>query len=63
VIGMQSISTPRCASASLTAVAMHAGAPIVPPSPIPFAPVSENCDGVSRWRISIGGISDAVGTR
>src|SRR3954451_3513577 len=63
VIGMRSISAPRWASASLTAVAMHAGAPIVPPSPMPLAPVSENCDGVSRWRISMSGISQEVGTR
>jgi hypothetical protein len=60
---MLSTSIPRCATASATALAMHAGAPIMPPSPIPFAPVCENCDGVSRWRISIRGISHAVGTR
>ena len=54
---------PRWATASATAVATHAGAPIVPPSPIPLAPVSENSDGVSRWSISTRGISPAVGTR
>ncbi len=48
VIGMSSISTPRCASASDTAFAIAAGAPIMPPSPIPLAPVAECVDGVSR---------------
>jgi hypothetical protein len=62
-MGNASTSMSRCESASATALAMAAGAPMVPPSPIPLAPVSENSQGVSRWSISMGGISVVVGTR
>ena len=54
---------PAPASASLTALSTAAGAPMVPPSPMPLAPVSLNADGVSRWTISMGQISAAVGAR
>ena len=54
---------PRWPTASATAVAMQPGAPMVPPSPIPLAPVSECSEGVSRCSISTVGISRAVGTR
>src|SRR5690242_13180076 len=50
-------------SASLTALRTAAGAPIVPPSPMPLAPVSLNREGVSRWTMSTGHISAAVGAR
>src|ERR1700730_14865516 len=50
-------------SASLIAFSTAAGAPIVPPSPMPFAPVSLNADGVARCTISIGHSSAAVGAR
>src|SRR5689334_4637880 len=50
-------------SASLIAFSTAAGAPIVPPSPMPFAPVSLKADGVSRCTISIGHSSAAVGAR
>src|SRR5262249_5567509 len=38
VIGMSICLTPRCQSASTTALTMAAGAPTVPESPTPFAP-------------------------
>ena len=50
-------------SASLIAFSTAAGAPIVPPSPMPFAPVSLKANGVSRCTISIGHSSAAVGAR
>ena len=50
-------------SASLMAPRTAAGAPIVPPSPIPLAPVSLNRDGVCRWTMSMSHISAAVGAR
>ncbi|MFD0648521.1 hypothetical protein ACFQ2Y_07435 [Streptomyces malaysiensis subsp. malaysiensis] len=57
-----SSSTPVGRSASLTALSTAAGAPMVPPSPAPFAPVSVKAQGVSRWWITTSGISCAVGT-
>src|SRR4029450_6679240 len=63
VMGSRSTSTPRCERASVTALATAAGAPMVPPSPIPFAPVSLNSQGVCRWKISTAGISVEDGTR
>ena len=61
--GMWSKLVPVPAIASLTAFSTAAGAPIVPPSPIPLAPVSLCADGVSRWVISTGHSSAAVGAR
>ena len=62
--GMWSKLAPSApASASLTALSTAAGAPIVPPSPMPLAPVSLCADGVSRWTISTGQSSAAVGAR
>ena len=40
VIGISKIPTPNGASASETALSTAAGAPIVPPSPTPLAPVT-----------------------
>src|SRR6202011_761663 len=40
VIGRRSIDTPSGRSASLTALAIAAGGPMAPPSPIPFWPNS-----------------------
>src|SRR5258708_22969681 len=49
VAGSSSIEMPKGASASLMALRIAAGAPIVPPSPRPFALVIENAsDWVSR---------------
>ena len=39
VIGMSMFRTPRCHSASTTALAIAGGAPTVADSPIPFAPI------------------------
>src|SRR5690606_29968749 len=62
VMGVSSSSTPVGRSASLTALSTAAGAPMVPPSPAPLAPVSVNADGVCRWWRRTSGISWAVGT-
>src|SRR5579864_6859204 len=48
VAGISSIATPRWASASLTALRIAAGAPIVPPSPRPLACVTEAAVGVAK---------------
>src|SRR5215468_1918829 len=61
--GMWSKLTPVPLSASLTALSTHPGAPIMPPSPMPLAPLSLKADGVCRWITSTGHISAAVGTR
>src|SRR5579859_5757899 len=61
--GMWSKLTPVPASASLTAFSTVAGAPIMPPSPMPLAPLSLDADGVCRWITSTGHISAAAGTR
>src|SRR5690606_34085733 len=62
VMGVLSSSVPVPRSASLTAFSTAAGAPMVPPSPAPLAPVSVNAQGVSRWSMPTSGISWAVGT-
>src|SRR5262245_15720135 len=49
VAGISSISTRNGESASLIALITAAGAPIVPPSPNPFALVIEFTLGVSMW--------------
>src|SRR5215471_5476540 len=46
--GMRPTLAPTCASASLTAFSTAPGAPMVPPSPIPFAPVGVLGVGVQR---------------
>src|SRR5262249_27007076 len=61
VAGISLISTPNGAIASLMALSTAAGAPMVPPSPTPFARVMVASLIVSRWCSSIGGISRAVG--
>src|SRR5216683_4387311 len=61
VAGHSSIETPNGASASLMALRIAAGAPMAPPSPRPLAFVTEASVRVSRWWISMGGISWAVG--
>ena len=57
VAGISSIEMPNGESASLTALRIAAGAPIVPPSPRPLAPVRDDAAGVSMWCSSIAGIS------
>src|SRR5712692_437335 len=49
-------------SASEIALVMAGGAQIAPPSPTPRK-LTGLIGGVSRWSISMGGISTAVGTR
>src|SRR6202049_3341693 len=61
VIVSSKISAPGGASASARALAMAAGAPIVPPSPIPRKPPTVDGDFASRWTVSIDGTSLAVG--
>src|SRR6516165_3048376 len=61
--GMRPTLAPTCASASLTAFSTAAGAPMVPPSPIPLAPIGFLVVGVQRWWISKSGRSAAVGRR
>src|SRR5262249_2401597 len=63
VTGSSLISMPSGDSASLTAFAIAAGEPIVPPSPMPRKPPSVVGDSDSRWTTRIGGISHADGTR
>src|SRR5262249_22544253 len=61
--GKSSLESAQGDSASLIALRTAAGAPIAPPSPNPFALVTDAPVGVSRWWTSIGGISRAVGGR
>src|ERR1700730_14888345 len=63
VAGIASIEMLNGTSASLMALRMAAGAPIAPPSPRPFAFVTEASVRVSRWWISMRGTSRAVGKR
>src|SRR4029077_19935550 len=63
VAGTSSIETPNGDSASLIALSTAAGAPIAPPSPNPFALVTDACVSVAKWWISIAGTSRAVGGR
>src|SRR5687768_3460417 len=62
VMGWSEISAPNGASASLTALRMAAGAPVVPASPAPLKPPAIDGAGVSRWWSSNAGRSAAVGT-
>src|SRR6185369_7448773 len=61
-IGSLVICTPRWRTASATAFAIAAGAPIVPPSPIPLTPSGVTGESVSRWAISNEGKSSALGS-
>ena len=63
VAGISSTSTPNGRNASEIAPNTAAGAPIAPPSPRPFALVTDASLVVSRCTISIGGISAQVGGR
>ena len=63
VMGMSMWRTPRCQSASTTALAMAAGAPTVADSPMPYAPIGWWGDGVIVWPVSHFGVSTAVGRR
>src|SRR5439155_21803534 len=63
VTGISKNSIPKGESASTMAFTTAAGAPIAPPSPTPLAPVIVASEMVSRWWISIGGTSAAVGGR
>ena len=55
--------TPRCDSASTTALAIAGGAPTVADSPTPFAPSGWCGEGVVVFAVSQCGVSTAVGTR
>src|SRR5205823_1230921 len=63
VMGMSKCFTPRCASASTTALAMAGGAPTVADSPTPLAPNGWCGEGVTVLPVSQRGVSIAVGTR
>ena len=63
VIGMSMLRTPRCHSASTTALAMADGAPTVAHSPTPFAPIGWWGYGVIVLSVSQAGVSTAVGMR
>ena len=61
VKGRSTCGTPSGVSASATAFAIAAGAPIEPASPTPFAPSGLSGEGVSRSSLAIGGTENAVG--
>ena len=63
VIGNSPTAAPRSARASFTALAIAAGGPMAPVSPMPFWPKCVSGDGVSMCGIRIGGISAAPGSR
>jgi hypothetical protein len=50
-------------NASFTAFMIAAGAPLVPASPMPFAPKADVLVNVCSWPISTSGISKAVGSK
>src|SRR5262249_39185439 len=52
VIGISTSLTPRCASASTTALTTAGVEPIVPASPTPLAPIGLTGEGVSVWSSS-----------
>ncbi len=60
-VGMSRCRTPRCASASTTAFCTAGIAPIVPASPMPFAPNGLRGVGVSVLAVSKLGSSAALG--
>src|SRR2546430_8256918 len=60
-MGSEITFTPRSLTASATALAMAAGAPMVPPSPMPLWPPGVSGEGVSRWPRMKDGTSAAVG--
>src|SRR5262247_1040584 len=57
VIGMSMCLTPRCHSASTTALTIAAGAPTVADSPTPLAPSGWWGDGVTVCPVSHRGVS------
>src|SRR5713226_9839844 len=59
--GREMIFTPRGLTASATALAMAAGAPMVPPSPMPLWPPGVRGEGVSRWPMVRNGSVSATG--
>jgi len=61
--GSSVISIPSEASASLIALAMAAGTPLMELSPVPFAPKGVKGEGVTRCAVSTWGTSPAVGRR
>src|SRR3954453_20820099 len=63
VTGISMLRTPRCASASITALTYAAGEPTVADSPTPFAPMGWWGDGATVSSSSNFGVSQAVGTR
>src|SRR5207244_8935273 len=63
VIGMSTWRTPRCQSASTTALAIAAGAPTVADSPTPLAPRGWCGEGVHVLSVSHFGVSTAVGSK
>jgi hypothetical protein len=58
---LEDLPPPSGASASASAFAIAAGAPIVPPSPMPRNPPRLVGDSLSRWIVWIAGISLAEG--
>ena len=58
---MSTWRTPRCASASTTALCTAGPAPMVPDSPIPLAPSGLRGVGVTVWAVSKLGSSAALG--
>src|SRR5882724_550851 len=63
VIGISMCRTPRCDSASTTALTIAGGAPTVADSPTPLAPNGWWGEGVTVLPVSQLGVSMAVGTR
>ena len=61
-MGSATMRTPSGRTASATALARAAGAPIVPPSPIPLTPPGMRGAGVCRCPISKAGTSSARGS-
>ena len=62
VIGVSKTAAPSGRSASFTALAMAAGGPIAPFSPMPLMPNIANGEGVSMNSSFSSGIAGAVGT-
>ena len=61
--GIGTSVTPRCESASTTALITAGADPIVPASPIPFTPIGFEVLGVTVRSVSNDGNSAADGTR
>src|SRR5262249_7572420 len=63
VIGMSMCLTPRCQSASTTALTIAAGAPTVADSPTPLAPSGGCGEGGQGFSVSQFRVSTALGSR